>query len=110
MWLLYVFRNPRAASPALEAGAVFSGRAVYANLCITADVSSWSAVTLMIVRNSTSSLDSTVMHYCRKLPTQFLSQLIILIRLSLTGPHAFEPKKIYFVPKVLMKQPHYCSY
>ena len=29
---------------------------------------------------------------------------------SLTGPHAFEPKNIYFVPKILMKQPHDCSY
>ena len=28
----------------------------------------------------------------------------------LTGPHAFGPKKIYFVPKILMKQPHDCSY
>ena len=25
-------------------------------------------------------------------------------------PHAFGPKKIYFVPKILMKQPHDCSY
>ena len=24
--------------------------------------------------------------------------------------HAFGPKKIYFVPKILMKQPHHCSY
>ena len=23
----------------------------------------------------------------------------------LTGPHAFGPKNIYFVPKILMKQP-----
>ena len=29
---------------------------------------------------------------------------------DLTGPHAFGPKKIYFVPKILMKQPHDCSY
>ena len=29
---------------------------------------------------------------------------------SLTGPHAFGPKKIFFVPKILMKQPHDCSY
>ena len=28
----------------------------------------------------------------------------------LTGPHAFGPKNIYFVPKILMKQPHDCSY
>ena len=28
----------------------------------------------------------------------------------LTGPHAFGPKKIYFVPKILRKQPHDCSY
>ena len=25
-------------------------------------------------------------------------------------PHAFGPKNIYFVPKILMKQPHDCSY
>ena len=30
---------------------------------------------------------------------------------SLTGPHAFGPKKIYFGHKILMKQPHNdCSY
>ena len=29
---------------------------------------------------------------------------------SLTGPHAFGPKKIYFGHKILMKQPHDCSY
>ena len=29
---------------------------------------------------------------------------------GLTGPHAFGPKNIYFVPKILMKQPHDCSY
>ena len=28
----------------------------------------------------------------------------------LTGPHAFGPKNIYFVHKILMKQPHDCSY
>ena len=28
----------------------------------------------------------------------------------LTGPHAFGPKKIYFGHKILMKQPHDCSY
>ena len=28
----------------------------------------------------------------------------------LTGAHAFGPKKIYVVPKILMKQPHDCSY
>ena len=27
-----------------------------------------------------------------------------------TGPHAFGPKKIHFVPKILMKQPYDCSY
>ena len=27
----------------------------------------------------------------------------------LTGPHAFGPKNIYFVPKILMKQPHDCK-
>ena len=30
--------------------------------------------------------------------------------LHLTGPHAFGPKKIYFGHKILMKQPHDCSY
>ena len=29
---------------------------------------------------------------------------------SLTGPHAFGPKKIYFGHKIPMKQPHDCSY
>ena len=30
---------------------------------------------------------------------------------TFTGPHAFGPKiYIYFVPKILMKQPHDCSY
>ena len=29
---------------------------------------------------------------------------------TLTGPHAFGPKNIYFVPKITMKQPHDCSY
>ena len=28
----------------------------------------------------------------------------------LTGPHAFGPKKIYFGHKILIKQPHDCSY
>ena len=28
---------------------------------------------------------------------------------ALTGTHAFGPKTIYFVPKILMKQPHDCS-
>ena len=28
----------------------------------------------------------------------------------LTGPHAFGPKNIYFGHKILMKQPHDCSY
>ena len=28
----------------------------------------------------------------------------------LTGPHAFGPKNIYFRHKILMKQPHDCSY
>ena len=30
--------------------------------------------------------------------------------LDSTGGHAFGPKKKYFVPKILMKQPHDCSY
>ena len=29
---------------------------------------------------------------------------------DLTGPHAFGPKKIYVGHKILMKQPHDCSY
>ena len=28
----------------------------------------------------------------------------------LTGPHAFEPKYVYIGHKILMKQPHDCSY
>ena len=28
---------------------------------------------------------------------------------SVSGPHAFGPKKIYFGHKILMKQPHDCS-
>ena len=33
-----------------------------------------------------------------------------LLVVFLTGPHAFGPKNIYFAPKILMKQPHDCSY
>ena len=32
------------------------------------------------------------------------------IYMPLTGPHAFGPQKIYFGHKILMKQPHDCSY
>ena len=39
-----------------------------------------------------------------------VSGTLLQSNLNLTGPHAFGPKKIYFGHKILMKQPHDCSY
>ena len=40
----------------------------------------------------------------------FELKVVVGILDGLTGPHAFGPKKIYFGLKILMKQPHDCSY
>ena len=34
----------------------------------------------------------------------------IISTILLTGPHAFGPKYVYIGHKILMKQPHDCSY
>ena len=40
----------------------------------------------------------------------FGASIAVVVHLILTGPHAFGPKNIYFGHKILMKQPHDCSY
>ena len=46
----------------------------------------------------------------QSLPKQFhVGGRVLQQYIYLTGPHAFGPKNIYFVPKILMKQPHDCK-
>ena len=61
----------------------------------------WSDMVLEKSKLNLININRWVLLYRTAVPCTFV---------PLTGPHAFGPKNIYLVPKILMKQPHDCSY
>ena len=58
-----------------------------------------------LTRKSVANLKTLRVHWGSEQDAVFIK-----VKEFLTGPHAFGPEKIYFVPKILMKQLHDCSY